>query len=68
MQIKKEARPGAEVVLSGIIAAKDIEVFWDNAVKAAQKEVSIPGFRKGHVPEEKIDSRSGCGFSVERSC
>lgn len=62
MDIKKETKENAEVVLSGILPAKDIEPYWDNALNAAQKELNLPGFRKGHVPTEKVIEEVGAGY------
>ena len=62
MDITKNDKGNAEVALSGTLPAKDIEPYWNKALQAAQKEVSIPGFRKGHVPEEKIVEEVGEGF------
>lgn len=62
MNIKKETQGNATVVLSGTLAANDIEKFWDTALKTAQKEVAIPGFRKGHVPEERLLQEVGEEF------
>lgn len=62
MDIQKEQKENAEVVLSGTLPQKEIEAQWDTALKAAQKEVSVAGFRKGHVPEERIIEEVGEGF------
>ena len=62
MEIKKDKKDGAEVVLSGTLLASDIEKFYTKAVAAATKEISIPGFRKGHVPEERVVEEVGKNF------
>ena len=62
MDIKKEIKEGAEIVLSGTLTKSQIEAFWDKAFQAAQKEVSIPGFRKGHAPEERLLQEVGEDF------
>jgi len=62
MDIKKEIKEHAEVVLTGALPKGDIEALWDSTVKSAQKEVSIPGFRKGHIPEEKLLQEVGEDF------
>lgn len=62
MHITKETKEGAEVVLSGTLPANDIQVYWDNALNAAKNEVSVPGFRKGHVPEDRLLQEVGEDF------
>jgi len=62
MQITKTKKKGAEVILSGSLPSEDIRKHYDSAVKAAVKEVSLPGFRKGHVPEERVIEEVGKDF------
>lgn len=71
MQITKTKKEHAEVVLAGTLSAKDIERHYKKAVTAAVKEVSLPGFRKGHVPEGRVIEEVGKNFlwkdAAERS-
>jgi len=60
--VKKEVRPHAEVSLLGVIPAKAVEVFYEKALAAATKAVAIPGFRKGHVPKERVVEEIGENF------
>ncbi|XKT74672.1 MAG: trigger factor [Patescibacteria group bacterium UBA2163] len=62
MNITKTKKEGAEVVLSGTLASKDVEKFYDTALKAAVKEVELPGFRKGNVPEDRVVQEVGQNF------
>jgi len=62
MDIIKTKKQGAEVVLAGTLSSKDIEKFYDKALKAAVREVSVAGFRKGHVPEERVIQEVGKDF------
>lgn len=62
MQITKTKKKGAEIVLAGTLPSKDIEARYDAAVKAAVKEVELPGFRKGHVPKERVIEEVGKNF------
>lgn len=62
MDIKKEEKGNAEVSLSGTLPKDEVQVYWDNAIKAAQKEVSVQGFRKGHVPEDRLLQEVGEDF------
>jgi FKBP-type peptidyl-prolyl cis-trans isomerase (trigger factor) len=62
MDIKKQKRPNAEVSLVGTLLATDIEKSWDKALAAVTKEISLPGFRKGHVPKDRIIAEVGEHF------
>lgn len=62
LNIKKEEKENAEVMLSGTLPAKDVEPYWSKALEATKKEVSVAGFRKGHVPEEKVIEEVGEAF------
>lgn len=59
MQITKTKKENAEVVLEGTLTSDTIEKFYGAAVKAAVQEVSLPGFRKGHVPEGRVIEEVG---------
>lgn len=71
MQITKTKKEHAEVALAGTLSAKDIERHYKKAVTAAVKEVSLPGFRKGRVPEGRVIEEVGKNFlwkdAAERS-
>lgn len=54
MKVTKDKRPHAQIALSGTLSAKEVEKFWDKALAAIIKEVALPGFRKGHVPRERV--------------
>jgi FKBP-type peptidyl-prolyl cis-trans isomerase (trigger factor) len=54
MNVAKEKRPHAEVALVGTIPASEIEKQWSKALAAITKEIALPGFRKGHVPTERV--------------
>lgn len=62
MQVTKTKKENAEVVLSGALPAENVEKFYDAAVKAAVKEVELPGFRKGHVPPERVIEEVGKNY------
>lgn len=62
MQITKTIRPDAEVALAGVLPKKTVEAFYEQAVAAAIKEVAVPGFRKGHVPRERVIEEVGVSF------
>lgn len=54
MNVTKTKRPNAEVSLSGVLHSADIEQYWGRALKAVIESVALPGFRKGHAPEERV--------------
>lgn len=62
MNITKTARENAEVVLSGTLPKAAVEKFYEKAVDDAVKHVSVPGFRKGHVPRERVIEEVGKKF------
>jgi trigger factor len=62
MDVRKTKRPNAEVSLVGALAAADIDASWDKALAAIAKEVALPGFRKGHVPKDRILQEVGEHF------
>ena len=69
--VEKEERPHAEVLLKGVLPAKIIETEYESAIREAGKHVAVPGFRKGHVPRERVIKEAGESFlwrdAAERS-
>ncbi len=51
--------PKSEISISGSISVKALELFKGDAINHFKKEVDLPGFRKGHVPEKTIIERVG---------
>ena len=47
-----EEVPGSEIELTGEIPTAVVELHRPEALKALTKELELPGFRKGHVPED----------------
>lgn len=62
MHITKTVRENAEVVLSGTIPRSSVEAWYEKAVAQAIAQVAVPGFRKGHVPRERVIEEVGEGF------
>lgn len=50
MKTKKEKRENAEVVISGVLPKDEIEQASEKTLLSIQKEITIPGFRKGTAP------------------
>ena len=57
--IKVEKKPGSTVAISGELPFSELEKHRAKAVEAISKEVSIDGFRKGHIPENILIQRVG---------
>ncbi len=47
-----EKKPGSEVEISGEIPYEEIAPFETEALKNIAEEIEMPGFRKGHVPQD----------------
>lgn len=51
--------PESEVELSGEIPYEDIEPLQAQALKHFSEELELPGFRKGHVPQDIVKQKVG---------
>jgi len=62
-QIKVEIKKleNSEVEITGAISVKDFEIHREKAIKNLAKNISIPGFRKGHIPEKVLEQKAGGG-------
>jgi FKBP-type peptidyl-prolyl cis-trans isomerase (trigger factor) len=54
MQTKKEKRKNAEVSITGVLPKERVVEEHGRALARIQKEVELPGFRRGKVPIEKV--------------
>src|SRR3989344_2576620 len=54
MQTKKDTRKNAEVSITGALPKERIAKETERTLARIQKEVEMPGFRRGHVPLEKV--------------
>ena len=59
MQTKKDKRKNAEVSITGTLPKERIAAETGKALSRIQKEIALPGFRKGHVPLEKVKEYVG---------
>lgn len=50
--LKIEKLPGSEVEFTGEIPVEFAETYRAKAIRKVTKNIELPGFRKGHVPEE----------------
>jgi FKBP-type peptidyl-prolyl cis-trans isomerase (trigger factor) len=55
----KKNLPNSEVEIVVEIAQKDLEKYKDKAFKKIKEVSELPGFRKGHVPDEKLKEKFG---------
>ncbi len=51
INVKITKKPKSIVEIEGEAAAEHFDSYWDKAIKHLGKDAEIPGFRKGHVPE-----------------
>lgn len=59
MDIKKTKKKNSEVSLKGILPKDKISAHSAKTLAHIQKEVELPGFRKGKVPVEKVREHVG---------
>lgn len=65
--IKTEKLPLSEISITGAITKEALSLFYKDALEHFKKEVELPGFRKGHVPEKTIIERIGELSILERA-
>jgi FKBP-type peptidyl-prolyl cis-trans isomerase (trigger factor) len=59
MNTKKDKRKGAQVSITGTLPAERIEKERARAIARIQKEMILPGFRRGKVPVERVIQEVG---------
>lgn len=59
MQVKKEKRKNAEVALVGTLSKEAIEKTTEKTLLSIQKELHLPGFRKGTAPLGHVRAHVG---------
>lgn len=67
MRSKISRQPKSSVQLNILVTAAEMVEFFNQALKKAQEEFSLEGFRKGHVPEELIIQNVGRQYIEARS-
>ncbi|KKS30492.1 MAG: Trigger factor [Parcubacteria group bacterium GW2011_GWA2_43_11] len=50
--LKIETLPGSEIEISGEVPVSIVESYRKKAIQKLIKNIELPGFRKGHVPED----------------
>ena len=56
---KKEFLPKSEVLIEGEISKESVEKYRPSALDYFQQKISVPGFRKGNVPEKILIEKVG---------
>lgn len=57
MQVTIKKLENGEVEIAGELPEKDFEVYRKKALERIGKDIEVPGFRKGHVPEEVLTKK-----------
>lgn len=65
IEIKK--LPKSEIEISGEMPAEEFSKFWPKAVNELSKDVKLPGFRPGHIPEKILIEKMGEGAILEKA-
>ena len=67
MSLEIKQLPKSEVEITGEISAEEFSSFWPKAIKELSKNVSIPGFRPGKIPEKILIEKVGEGAVLEKA-
>ena len=59
--------PKSEIEVAATIPFNEFEPFFKKAVNLFSAEIEIPGFRKGHAPEQMVKERAGEMKILERA-
>ena len=57
----------SQIELSGELPAEEFAVHYARALKKLQETASLPGFRKGHVPEDMLEKTVGQAAVLEEA-
>lgn len=57
--VKIETLPGSEVEITGEVTVETVSAYRQKTIQKVSKNIDIPGFRKGHVPEEMVVKHLG---------
>lgn len=52
LSVKVHHKPGCQVRLEAEVSPTAVKAAYEKALKSVRKEVTVPGFRKGKVPDE----------------
>jgi trigger factor len=65
--IKVEKNEQSEVIITGDITTEASTKFRTQAIKEITKNIEVPGFRKGHVPENVVVTKVGEAYILEEA-
>ncbi len=54
ISVQSAYRPGCVIEMEVTVKPEAVQAAYQKAVKEVRKDISLPGFRKGHVPEELL--------------
>ena len=63
--ISTKKLPKAQLEISAIVPAEVFASYQKKALENIAKNIELPGFRKGHVPEKMLESRIGDAVILE---
>jgi trigger factor len=59
ISVEVKFEPGCQVSLDITVSPKAVEAAYQKALKTINKEMSFPGFRKGHAPVAVVEEKFG---------
>ena len=65
IEIKK--LPKSEIEITGEMPAEEFSKFWQKAINKLAKEINIPGFRPGKIPEKILIEKAGDGAVLDKA-
>ena len=65
--IKVKELPHSEAEISGEVTSLAMKEYFERALQHVSSNVSFPGFRKGHVPQEIVLKRVGEAVILEEA-
>lgn len=65
IKVKVTHKPGCQVRMDVEISPQAVKAAYEKGLKAVRKEVSVPGFRKGKVPDEILRHNFAQGIDRE---
>ncbi len=64
-EVKIKKLPKSQIELTVSIPAHEFDATRGEAIRAIGKDIELPGFRKGHVPEKILSAKIGEGAILE---
>jgi FKBP-type peptidyl-prolyl cis-trans isomerase (trigger factor) len=67
MSLEIKQLPKSEIEIAGEMPAEEFSKFWQKAVNELSKNISIPGFRPGKIPEKVLIEKAGEGAVLDNA-